>query len=132
MKLFCKKHQVNYIKGKAHDRKGLGMELALLVLLVTFACSTLLVSSALLGKDALNTKESAVLERLALDEFAEWVLASDPEVAVTAPDGGRLDGFAYAWSDDGTTLTVMRESAPAEPILTVRRDGQTIIEWIYH
>lgn len=132
MKLFCKKFKEDHIKGKAHDRKGLGMELALLVLLVTFACSTLLVSSALLGKDTLNAKEEAVLERIALDEFAERVLAADPEVAVTAPDGSRLDGFAYDWSDDGTTLTVMRESALAEPILTVRRDGQTITEWIYH
>ena len=114
MKLFCKKHRENYIKGKAHDRKGLGMELALLVLLVTFACSTLLVSSALLGKETLVTKESAVLERIALDEFAERVLAADPEVAVTAIGAWYL---SRAVNLQSTTLTrapqAVAESRPA-------------------
>ena len=58
-------------KGKATGRKGMGMELALLVLFVVFACSILLVSSAMLGKSNLNDRKDQMIERFALDMLAE-------------------------------------------------------------
>lgn len=64
-----------YKKGKLFSRKGMGMELALLVLLAVFACSTLLVSSAMFGKNTLMREEKQVITRLALDELAEKALA---------------------------------------------------------
>ena len=62
------------INGKTCGRKGMGMELALLVLLAVFACSTLLVSSAVFGKSALMREEAEVFARLELDELAENAL----------------------------------------------------------
>lgn len=70
-KLFLK---FKYIKGKVSCRKGMGMELALLVLLAVFACSTLLVTSAMYGKDTLMWEETQVVTRLKLDELAEKAL----------------------------------------------------------
>ena len=61
-------------KGKATCRKGMGMELALLVLFVVFACSILLVSSAILGKGNLTNRKDTLTERLALDMVAEQAM----------------------------------------------------------
>ena len=63
------------IKFLALDRKGLGMELAMMVLLVAVGCSMLLVSFAMWGRDALLQKEQKVMQRLDLDEYAENVLS---------------------------------------------------------
>lgn len=127
MILFKKRRFTEYIKGKAFDRKGLGMELALLVLLVVFACSTLLVSSAVYGKDALNKKEQAVFEKLALDEYAERVLAG------ADTSDARFEDYAYAWYADGQTLLILQKDDPdAPPLLQIRVVDKKIIEWTYH
>ena len=124
--LSSKNDAFRYQKGKASDRKGMGMELALLVLLVVFACSTLLVSSAMLGKDALNTKEQDVLQKMALDEFAERMLAGE-----SAEEIRQLPKFAnYEVVTDAEGRVTVRTDGSA---LTYRlAEDHTIIEWVYH
>lgn len=68
-------HKRITIEGMASSRKGVGTELALLVLLVVIACSILLVSSAMLGKSNLNDHKDQMLERMALDQIAEQIIA---------------------------------------------------------
>ncbi len=88
-----------YLKRKALNRKGLGMELALLVLLVVFACSTLLVSSALVGKGNIQSRELELTSRITLDKMAEEYIAAHPsEYFFTVEDG------------HGNTLTVEYDS----------------------
>lgn len=66
-----------YREGKATGRKGMGMELALLVLFVVFACSLLMVSSALLGKGNLEDRKEQMIQRFTLDQLAEQALRGD-------------------------------------------------------
>jgi hypothetical protein len=124
MRLLNENRLFKYLKGKASDRKGLGMELALLVLLVVFACSTLLVSSALSGKNVLNARADALVARVTLDEYAERVLAGD------TPTDARFEGYASAWESETLTITL-----DGETVLTVSlndQDPKTIIAWTYH
>ncbi len=102
------KFNFKYLKGKALDRKGLGMELALLVLLVVFACSTLLVTSALIGKGNIQQKELELTTRLNLDQMAEEYIADHPTASpFTVED------------EHGNTLTVSHS-------------GGVITEWKYN
>ena len=74
MILFNKKDILKKLKAKARDRKGLGMELAIMVLLVVFGCSLLMVSSAMWAGNHLSTKEEQTMQRLEIDEFVEDTL----------------------------------------------------------
>ena len=76
-----------YQKGKVSDRKGMGMELALLVLFVVFACSILLVSTAMLGRSNLNNRQEQMAQRFELDQFAEQNFS--------LPVGGTATGVKY-------------------------------------
>ncbi len=107
-----------YIKGKLSCRKGMGMELALLVLLAVFACSTLLVSSAMFGKDTLMREEEQVITRLALDELAEKALADKlPE------DTG---DYTVEKTDDGWIINDTNGNS-----LEVKTENSVIITWEY-
>lgn len=74
MILFNKKDIFKKIKAKVHDRKGLGMELAMMVLLVVLGCSIMMVSSAMWARDHLTAKEEQTMQRLEIDEFVEDTL----------------------------------------------------------
>ena len=133
MKQFCKKIKLNHNKGKAFDRKGLGMELALLVLLVTFACSTLLMSSALMGRDTLNAREADMKQQILLDELAERVLTY-PNDLPESERGGRFADYAYTYErNQGEGGVLIIKDAAGQDRLTVRvSPDNEIIEWTYH
>lgn len=133
-------------KGTIFDRRGLGIELALLVLLVVSACSTLLVSSALMEKDRLQYREEHLLRQLVLDEVAEGILAGNfeddekfAEYAVFQRVAGswknildRDDVFLPAdhWTDD--VMLVITDFS-GSPLLTVGLDDNNVItQWKYH
>lgn len=65
---------ISHIKGKARCRKGVGMELALMVLLIVTACSLLMVSTALVARDGLLNRGERVTSRLLLDQLAEYTI----------------------------------------------------------
>ena len=103
----------------------MGMELALLVLFVVFACSVLLVSSALLGKSNLNDRRDEMVLRGQVDMLAEQAL----ENRSSAENG------EYVATLSGNILTVTDKPAdPAETkiLLTVTLDGDRIVSWEYH
>lgn len=128
-----------YLKGKATDRKGVGMELALLVLLVVFACSTLLVSSALMGKNNLKTQE----QRIALDELAERIMKKD----TTVKTDEKFSDYA-AFQNNGSDVLNRGIEPPADeiladanlvitdlsgtPLLTVAWEDGKITRWSYN
>lgn len=125
-----------YLKGKATDRKGVGMELALLVLLVVFACSTLLVSSALMGKNNLKTQEQR------LYQLAERIMKNDTTVKTD-------ERFSdYAAFQNGSDFLNRGIETPADeiladanlvitdlsgtPLLTVAWEDGKITRWSYN
>ena len=115
---------VNYL-GKLAGRKGMGMELALLVLFVVMACSILLVSSAMVGKSNLNDRKDQLLQRAQVDMFAEDVLA------VVAKGDTYVDeneNYDLNWSDDNTVLTISQDG---ETLLTVTVVDNKVVSWVY-
>ena len=122
MRLQSKHNKMTYLKGKATDRKGAGMELALLVLFVVFACSTLLVTSALRGKQDLQRQESRMVQRLQLDQLAEQAI-KDPDVT--------HESYAIVRDDITNTITITDDKGTA--LLTVSWDDAGVItQWQYH
>ena len=84
--------------GKTTGRKGMGMELALLVLFVVFACTVLLVSSALIGKSNMNDQKDELQEKLLIDELAEGFLSGDLTAEKIA-DSEHLDELQKKFAD---------------------------------
>ena len=132
------------MKGKATDRKGMGMELALLVLFVVFACSTLLVSTALLGKDNVVRQETQLRQQLMADRLAEEILSGK------TPDGTVFaDYAAFAWNGaawnakfNGSGISafptvtenkvLLITDKTGAPLLTVAVNGGKITRWSHH
>ena len=85
-----------------------------MVLLAVFACSTLLVSSAMFGKDALMREQEQVMTRLKLDELAEKALAGKlpadtGDYTVTKTADGRIINWIIN-DMNGNSLEVITEN----------------------
>lgn len=142
---------ISHIKGKARCRKGIGMELALMVLLIVTACSLLMVSTALVARDGLLNRGERVTSRLALDQLAEYTIKGTQDsleeedsrfsdYSVYKKDG---ESWTGVFNDKGETFTDMDvESAiliitdtKGKILLTVETiDGTNtgkITGWIY-
>lgn len=112
--------KIAYLKGKATDRKGAGMELALLVLFVVFACSTLLVTSALQGKQRLQQQESRMVQRLEVEQVAQQAMQ---DAAFTH------ENYDIVRENSGMIIKNKQEAV----LLTVSWDANRVItQWQYH
>ncbi len=113
---------LRFLQDKNARRKGLGIEIALLVLLAVFAMSTLLVSTAVLERDGMNSRSDETLERLALDQIGENYLTSK-----TMP--GEDTGYKISDFENGNfaVLTVAGELK-----LDVKTQDGKITGWTYH
>ena len=111
---------MKYALGKAASRKGIGMELALLVLFVIFASSTLLLSSAMLGKKNMAQRKEQMIQRFELDQFAEEALANKED---------NNENYDYFWSEDNKVLTITDQNSKV--LLTVTLDDGKINQWKY-
>ena len=148
---------MRHFKGKTFDRSGLVIELALLVILVVFACSTLLLSSAVMGGQKTSAQSHELTHRVVVDELAERLLAdpdTDAEELLASDD--RFPGYTWEWECDKmqvgesspivnyakrfqATLRIFYEGAPA---LTVElyvdfKSNKTdvlftVVDWTYH
>ena len=120
---------MHYLRDKNARRRGLGIEVALLVLLAVFAMSALLVSTAMLERNNLRDSETVTLERLALDQIGEDFLAGK----ITAPtaEGETYNGYRIAVVDANNRLLVTDTNG--EWKLEVKLDdGGKVAEWSYH
>lgn len=111
------KNKISYVKGKARCRKGIGMELAIMVLLIVTACSLLMVSTALVARDGLLNRGERVTSRLTLDQLAEYALATDStERLKTIKDAPRFSGLTVYKKN--ATKPVFGTAPTKEPELT--------------
>lgn len=140
------KNKISYVKGKARCRKGIGMELALMVLLIVAACSLLMVSTALVARDGLLNRGERVTSRLALDQLAEYALAtnSTERLGTIEEDDPRFSGLAVYDTNgkifgegpatappfDGTEILIITD-ADGKILLTVEATDGKITGWIY-
>ena len=111
--------KIKYALGKAASRKGMGMELALLVLFVVMACSILLVSSAMVGKDNLNTRKEQMLQRIELEQIVQQAQAERSKT--------EIDNYSLHWNGDTLTISDKEENV----LLTVTITGDKITYWQY-
>ena len=131
MKMFSKKNILKKIKAKALDRKGLGMELAVMTLLVVLGCSMIMVSSALYGRNILQTKEQQIMQRLEIDEFVERKIsessfAAGKYVCVKNKENQNLE-IKSQKGDGDTVLLEFEVAIEQKDEITIKK----IISWTY-
>ena len=117
------------LRNKNARRRGLGIEIALLVLLAAVALSALLVSSAMLERNGLKDREAETLERLELDQIAEQYLAGK-----IAADGEYRGYIVDVEGDGDTHLKVFLEQDGSRMLkldVTVSNAGK-VTGWTYH
>ena len=108
-----KKRFYHSLKSTLVSRRGLGVELALLVLMVVFSLSGLLVSTALLEKNHLEQERTALQQRIELDALGEefcktptsWTLHHEHFTSQIQHDdeNNRIAMHIYLKSDDPET-----------------------------
>ena len=114
------------LRNKNARRRGLGIEIALLVLLAAVALSALLVSTAMLERNNLRDSETVTLERLALDQIGEDFLAGK----ITA-DGEYRGYIVEPYGEKN--LRVFLESDGIRLLkLDVLTNGGKVAGWTYH
>lgn len=120
---------LNFLKDKAARRRGVGMELAVMVLLVVFAMSTLLVSTVMLEDDNLEDSKTQMTERMVLDKLGEDFCANVSDAWV--PADGAYTGSVTV--ESGVyTMTLTRDGATMLTVeLTPAGDGYTVTQWNY-
>ena len=148
---------MRHFKGKTFDRSGLVIELALLVRLVVFACSTLLLSSAVMGGQKTSAQSHELTHRAVVDELAERLLAdpdTDAEELLASDD--RFPGYTWEWECDkmqvGETSQIVNYAKRFQATLRIFYEGVpaltvelyvdfksnktdvlfTVIDWTYH
>ena len=99
------------------------MELALLVLLVVFACSVLFVSSALTGSDYLLEKKEEFVQQMTVDQLAEDYLQNG-----TVTDADRFADYAV-FRYNGTEWEKQFGSIELAPVVddAEAADGRVLI-----
>ena len=124
---------VSKLKNKALSRKGTGIELALLVLLVVFGCSILLVSSAVYGQNALIQKERETLEHIKVAQVAEEILnAKDDESFVEAAKDKYSDAYDIRLESNENIISLEIYQKSGDLLLSVTIDNDTVTKWSYH
>ena len=118
----------NKLWKKLACRRGLGIEIALLVMLVTTAMCILLVSTALLEKENIDTGSAEVTERLALDQIGQDFLSG--KITGKTPEGENYKGYVIYACVPGQVLKV--HSLYGELKLDVAINGDKITQWSYH
>ena len=115
------------LRNKNARRRGLGIEIALLVLLAAVALSALLVSSAMLERNSLKDRKAETLERLALDQIGEKYLAG--KIVLNVGETTEYNGYKVTVKETGW----MQVSAIDDELkLVVKTDGGKVTEWSYY
>ena len=124
---------VSKLKSRALSRQGMGIELALIVLLVVFGCSILLVSSAMYGQNSLKQKEQETLEHIQLDQIAQEVLLAKWDTsAVEAVQEKYSDAYDIRLDSNENIVFLEIYKKSGDLLLTVTIDSDTVTEWSYH
>ena len=115
-------------------KKGVAIELALLLMLAVFALCTLLVSLALISKDSSDKQFSSLEQKLVLDQVGlSFVNANtnedfslDSSLATTYTATTSVDG-------DGVLKLIIKNQSTTQTVFTVMLDSSNkIIEWKYN
>ena len=115
-------------------KKGVAIELALLLMLAVFALCTLLVSLALISKDSSDKQFSSLEQKLVLDQVGlSFVNANtnedfllDSSLATTYTATTSVDG-------DGVRKLIIKNHSTTQTVFTVMLDSSNkIIEWKYN
>lgn len=116
-------------KANPARRRGIGIELALLALVVIFGMSALLVSTAMLEKNQLQQEKSAMAQRMELDRLAEEFCACTDKVNWQPTESV----YTASVSSDGCTLLLMLGDTPLLTVVLSYHNGTyTVTQWIHH
>lgn len=113
---------------KRNGRRGMAMELAMLVMVVTFALSILLTTFALMQANRKNIELRDTKEKIALEQIGEDYLAARRSNSDFDLSDEQKEHYEIVTKTDETL--VVRSKADNEIALTIElQDGKIITKW---
>lgn len=113
---------------KCNGRRGMAMELAMLVMVVTFALSILLTTFALMQANRKNIELRDTKEKIALEQIGEDYLAARRSNSDFDLSDEQKEHYEIVTKTDETL--VVRSKADNEIALTIElQDGKIITKW---
>jgi hypothetical protein len=123
---------MRFIKKIRDDRKGLAIELAMMVMVVTFALSILLTTVALLQVDHSSSAMQDVKRRYDLEQIAEDYITCIKQNKITEFDRTKYSGYDVSASESELIVKANGSDKELLKVVLEAPEGENavkIIEW---
>jgi hypothetical protein len=123
---------MRFIKKIRDDRKGLAIELAMMVMVVTFALSILLTTVALLQVDHSSSAMQDVKRRYELEQIAEDYITCIKQNKITEFDRTKSSGYDVSASESELIVKANGSDKELLKVVLEAPEGENtvkIIEW---
>ena len=102
------------------SRRGIAIELAIFVIILTAAMSIIILTTAIHESRAAGEAREELLARITLSEIGEWALGAE--------DGAEKDGYTVTREDIGEneSITVIKNE---KTVLSIEIGGGEILKW---
>ncbi len=120
------------IKKLLSNKKGMAIELAMLVMLIVVGLSALLVSVSILNKKASNDLSLEIKERLVLDQIGQSFVVAVKDKTLSEWEMVIPDGYSANVSNE-TELSLVDSQGNVKLSIKLQAysDGYKITEWKY-
>ena len=108
------------------DRRGVAIEMAVLMTVICFAVSSIVLSTALLQYEKKVRAEERLEESVVLEQITEKFLSSVPVETIQKWVNEKYPKSGYIVKISGDQLTVEKAD---ETVLTAEKNGTTITKW---
>ena len=116
-----------------NDRRGVALEMAIILLVLTFALSTLVLTTSLLQHSKKVKAENEMPQTVALEQIGQSFCAGI--AAGQVPDQWHGTYLGYSITVDGLTLTVsQKDSGTVLLTVVLQQEGTnfTVVRWSYN
>ena len=120
-----------FIKKIISNKRGIAIELAILVMLIVVSLSALLVSVSIFNKKTTNTLSKSVSEKICLDQIGQSYITAVKESLDLEVWKQGIEGYTAQASNVGLNLVDSQGKVKLSIKLENHHNGYKITEWKY-
>ena len=127
------KSSIQNLKEKIRSRRGIAMELAIIVMLISVAFSLLLTTVLTIQNKKTSDIPNELSEKIAIDQAGEWVLKKADYKNIQSGWVDNTESPKYYYSYDNNQTIKIAVGVDGKTVLTISIDENkdTISSWSY-
>ena len=120
-----------FIKKITSNKRGIAIELAILVMLIVVSLSALLVSVSVFNKNTTSTLSQNINEKICLDQIGQSYITAIKESADLEVWKQGIEGYTAQVSNEGLSVVDSQGKVKLSIKLENHQNGYKITEWKY-